>query len=161
MIRTTALAALLVSTALCTSAMAQTPTPPNPPLADSAYWGDEAIWTSQANIHNPMFDGQGRVWFTHTIRPRETAKFCQAGSTHPSAKAFPTTAAGRSLSVILIGKPDGGIRPIALYRAAYRVLSRIKLNRLQRWVVTITGPQIHTIKGRHVSDVARRMVATY
>lgn len=72
---------------------------PNPPLADSAYWGDEAIWTSQANIHNPMFDGQGRVWFTHTIRPRETAKFCQAGSTHPSAKAFPTTAAGRSLSV--------------------------------------------------------------
>ena len=42
MIRTTALAALLVSTALCTSAMAQTPTPPNPPLAEGAFATSDA-----------------------------------------------------------------------------------------------------------------------
>ena len=31
------------------------------PAAPSAYWGDEVIWDSQANAHNPMLDGQGRV----------------------------------------------------------------------------------------------------
>ncbi len=31
-------------------------------FAASAYWGEEAIWDSQANIHNPMFDEKGRVW---------------------------------------------------------------------------------------------------
>ena len=71
----------------------------DPPIADSPYWGEETIWDSQANIHNPMFDGQGRVWFTHRIRPPATPKFCQAGSAHPSAKAFPVNTAGRQLSV--------------------------------------------------------------
>ena len=33
-------------------------------LQPSPYWGDEAIWTSRNNVHNPMFDGQGRVWMT-------------------------------------------------------------------------------------------------
>jgi len=34
----------------------------------SAYWGSEAIWTSKGNVHNPMFDQKGRVWFTTRIR---------------------------------------------------------------------------------------------
>src|SRR5882724_369757 len=32
------------------------------PPAASPYWGDEAIWHSQANVHNPMLDEKGRVW---------------------------------------------------------------------------------------------------
>src|SRR4051812_10388311 len=35
--------------------------------APSAYWGDEPIWHSQANVHNPMFDEKGRVWITSRI----------------------------------------------------------------------------------------------
>src|SRR5687767_15465601 len=34
---------------------------PGPVTAPSPYWGTEAIWTSQANVHNPMFDEKGRV----------------------------------------------------------------------------------------------------
>ena len=45
----------------------QTPGP-GKPLQASPYWGNEAIWDSQANMHNPMFDEKGRVWFTARIR---------------------------------------------------------------------------------------------
>ena len=37
-------------------------------LAPSPYWGDERIWDSQANVHNPMLDQDGRVWLTARIR---------------------------------------------------------------------------------------------
>jgi hypothetical protein len=60
-----------------------------PPLKSSPYWGDEAIWTSRTDVHNPMFDGQGRLWVTARVRPPETPAACRAGSTHPSAKLFP------------------------------------------------------------------------
>ena len=48
-------------------------TPPTSPAmpAPSANWGDEAIWTSRTNVHNPMIDGQGRVWITAAVRPPE------------------------------------------------------------------------------------------
>jgi hypothetical protein len=37
-----------------------------------------------------MMDGEGRVWWTATNRPQwEQPAFCQKGSDHPSAKAFP------------------------------------------------------------------------
>ena len=52
------------------------------PVAPSPYWGDEAIWHSQANVHNPMFDAQGRVWITSRIRPSENPAFCKEGSSH-------------------------------------------------------------------------------
>ena len=55
----------------------------------SAYWGDEAIWTSKNNVHNPMLDGKGRVWMTSAVRPPDNPDFCKEGSTHPSAKLFP------------------------------------------------------------------------
>jgi hypothetical protein len=44
---------------------------PDKPLQASPYWGDEAIWDSQANMHNPMFDQKGRVWVTSVIRPSQ------------------------------------------------------------------------------------------
>lgn len=70
-----------------------------PPHAPSPYWGEEVIWDSQANAHNPMIDHEGRVWYTARVRGPETPAFCQDGSDHPSAKAFPTTRAGRHLAV--------------------------------------------------------------
>ena len=69
------------------------------PLAPSPYWGEEVIWDSKANMHNPMIDRQGRVWFTAAIRARDNPEFCKKGSNHPSAKAFPLNAASRHLSV--------------------------------------------------------------
>ena len=70
-----------------------------PPLQPSPYWGDEAIWDSQANVHNPMLDQDGRVWLTSRVRPNENPAFCKAGSNHPSAQRFPTERAGRHLAV--------------------------------------------------------------
>jgi len=67
--------------------------------APSLYWGDEAIWHSQANVHNPMFDGQGRIWITSRIRPSENPPFCKEGSSHPSAVLFPLKTSGRQLAV--------------------------------------------------------------
>jgi hypothetical protein len=74
---------------------ASAPTMPHP----SPYWGEEPIWTSRNNVHNPMFDGQGRVWITSTVRPPDNPAFCKEGSSHPSAKLFPIANAGRHLAV--------------------------------------------------------------
>lgn len=65
----------------------------------SPYWGDEPIWNSKTNVHNPMFDGQGRVWITATVRPPDNPDFCKEGSDHPSAKIFPVDRAGRHLGM--------------------------------------------------------------
>ena len=67
--------------------------------APSAYFGDEPPWTSKNNVHNAMFDEKGRVWITSTIRPADNPAFCKAGSTHPSAKAFPLNRSGRQLAM--------------------------------------------------------------
>ena len=72
---------------------------PGKPLMPSPYWGDESIWDSQANMHNPMFDDKGRVWFTSVVRPPENPAFCKAGSEHPSAKLFPLERSGRQLAM--------------------------------------------------------------
>ena len=77
-------------------------TPPATPpvmVQPSAYFGTEAPWSSKNNVHNPMFDEQGRVWFTSTIRPNANPDYCRAGSSHPSAKAFPLNNSGRQLAV--------------------------------------------------------------
>jgi hypothetical protein len=55
------------------------------PVMPSAYWGDEVIWNSKTSIHNPMFDEDGRVWFTARVRNAKNPAFCQQGSDHPSA----------------------------------------------------------------------------
>ncbi len=77
-----------------------TPTTNSDPIgAASAYWGEERIWDSKANAHNPMLDQDGRVWYTARIRGPANPDYCREGSDHPSAKLTPTTRAGRHLSV--------------------------------------------------------------
>ncbi len=76
-------------------------TPPtNPKMpASSPYWGDEVIWTSKNNVHNPMLDEKNRLWLTSAVSPFDNPAFCKAGSTHPSAKAFPVNNASRHLQM--------------------------------------------------------------
>jgi hypothetical protein len=68
-------------------------------LGPSPYWGDEAIWNSRGNVHNPMFDERGRVWLTQAVRPPANPDFCREGSDHPSARLFPIQNSGRHLSM--------------------------------------------------------------
>jgi hypothetical protein len=65
----------------------------------SPYWGPDTLWTSKANVHNPMFDERGRVWITSAVRGPENPAFCKEGSSHPSAKLFPLARSGRHLAV--------------------------------------------------------------
>jgi hypothetical protein len=71
----------------------------DPILMPSPYWGNEAIWNSQANAHNPMFDELGRVWFTSRLRPPGNPAFCKAGSDNPSAKLLPLESSGRQAAM--------------------------------------------------------------
>ena len=89
-------------------AVRQIPVPvrdPNTPVASgeprmpSPYWGDEAIWDSRANVHNPMLDHLGRLWLTSRVRAPDNPAFCREGSDHPSALLFPTTRTGRNLAM--------------------------------------------------------------
>lgn len=75
-----------------------TPGQPNP-LQPSPIWGDEAIWDSHTTVHNPMFDEQGRVWYTGRIRASNNPDYCKAGSDLPSAKLTPLATSGRQLGV--------------------------------------------------------------
>jgi len=68
-------------------------------VAPSPTWGEERIWDSKANAHNPMLDARGRVWYTARIRGDDNPAFCKRGSSHPSAKAFPLERSGRQLAV--------------------------------------------------------------
>src|SRR5687767_1601992 len=70
-----------------------------PPAQPSPYFGEEAIWTSQANAHSFAMDRQARVWVAARIRPNLTAAFCRQGSTHPSAVAFPIPQSGRQMQM--------------------------------------------------------------
>lgn len=71
----------------------------DPVIAPSPYWGEERIWDSKANVHNPMLDQDGRVWLTARIRAAGNPDFCQEGSSHPSAELYPKERAGRHLSI--------------------------------------------------------------
>ncbi len=70
-----------------------------PNMAESPNWGDEAIWDSAANVHNPMIDQDGRVWISARVRGRENPDFCREGSDHHSAQLYPTQANGRQLGM--------------------------------------------------------------
>ena len=72
----------------------------DPVVAPSPYWGDQRIWDSRANIHNPMLDQDGRVWLTAQIRAEGNPDFCRQGSDHPSAKLYPKESASRHLAVL-------------------------------------------------------------
>jgi len=87
------------------SRVALTVRDPNTPATNAAmpepspYWGDEVIWTSKNNVHNPMIDHRGRLWLTSTVRPNANPAECKEGSSHPSAKLFPVANAGRHLAM--------------------------------------------------------------
>ncbi len=68
-------------------------------LQPSPYWDREVLWNSKNNVHNPMFDGRGRVWLTSAVRPADNPAYCKEGSTHPSAKLFPIARASRHLQM--------------------------------------------------------------
>jgi len=77
-----------------------TPIAAGPPAgAPSAYWSDTVLWTSKANVHNPMIDEKGRVWITAAVRGPDNPAVCKAGSSHPSAKLFPVARSGRHLAM--------------------------------------------------------------
>ena len=86
---------------------------PNTPFASgqvvqhsSAFWGEEPIWNSKANAHNPMMDGDGRLWLTSRVRPSETTAFCREGSTHPSAMMTPVPLSNRQLAMVDVTTPE-------------------------------------------------------
>ncbi|MCB1844998.1 MAG: hypothetical protein KDI09_18680, partial [Halioglobus sp.] len=78
----------------------------DPVVAASAYWGEERIWNSRANIHNPMLDQDARVWLTARIRADGNPDFCKRGSSHPSARLYPKERASRQLAVFDPGTQD-------------------------------------------------------
>jgi hypothetical protein len=71
-----------------------------PVIGASPYWGEERIWDSKANVHNPMLDQDGRVWLTARIRGPENPEFCREGSDHPSAALYPKETTSRHLAVL-------------------------------------------------------------
>ena len=76
-----------------------TPRPGEGMPAPSTFFGEEVIWTSQTNVHNPMIDHLGRVWLTAAVRGRDNLDFCKEGSDHPSAQIFPVERSYRHLAV--------------------------------------------------------------
>ena len=70
------------------------------PTMPSPYWGNERIWETRVNNHNSMFGKDGRLWLAASVRGADNPAWCKAGSTHPSAKAFPMDRAVRHLAVL-------------------------------------------------------------
>ena len=70
-----------------------------PPLMASPYWGEDVIWDSQSVAHSFAMDRQARVWIAARVRPAETPNFCQEGSSHPSAQAFPIERSNRQMQL--------------------------------------------------------------
>jgi hypothetical protein len=69
-------------------------------LAPSAYFGDEQVWDTQVNAHNPMMDQDGRVYFTAQTRsPKDPPDYCKKDSALHSAQLYP-----------LAGRPDGFVQ---------------------------------------------------
>jgi hypothetical protein len=62
----------------------------NPVLAPSPYWGDEQVWDTQVNAHNPLMDQEGRVYFTAQQRaPHDQPDYCRSQSPLRSAQLYP------------------------------------------------------------------------
>jgi hypothetical protein len=70
------------------------------PLEPSAYWGEQKLWDTRANNHNSMFDKNGRLWLSATVRGLDNPAFCKQGSDHPSAKAFPLEKSARQVAML-------------------------------------------------------------
>ena len=128
------------NTATALHAPVQDPNTPTtnstPPTQPSAYWGNEAIWDSKANAHNPMLDEEGRVWYTAVVRaPDNAPDYCKAESDHPSAKLFPLARSG----------------PPAL-----RLRSEDREVHVHRHVLLDASPAVRRGRERHAVDERRR-----
>ena len=73
-------------------------TPPKMP-SPLGYWGDEVIWHSRSVAHSFAMDSRARVWIAARVRAAETPAFCQPGSSHPSAQAFPIERSNRQVQM--------------------------------------------------------------
>jgi hypothetical protein len=93
----------------------KTPSHKDDPLSPSPYWGEEAIWDGQTSTHNPMYDQNGRVWWTSRVGVADNPEFCKKGSDHPSAKVFPMNTSTRHLAML---DPKSG--KITLIRTCYQ-----------------------------------------
>jgi hypothetical protein len=73
--------------------------PPNPP---SLWWGDAHLWNGPtydpADPHNPMMDGQGRVWLTSKIRGGRAPAWCSDAKLSKYADFYPLSGGGRQAS---------------------------------------------------------------
>jgi hypothetical protein len=76
-----------------------TPSSKENPLGTSQYWGDEAIWDSQASMHSMAMDEKARVWFASRVGVPANPDFCRKGSDHPSARLTPIEQSGRHISM--------------------------------------------------------------
>ena len=70
------------------------------PTMPSPYWDNERIWETRVNNHNSMFGKDGRLWLAASVRGADNPAWCKAGSSYPSAKAFPLERAVRHLAVL-------------------------------------------------------------
>ena len=70
-----------------------------PPKMASPYWGDAVIWHSRSVAHSFAMDSRARVWIAARVRAAETPAFCQPGSSHPSAQAFPIERSNRQVQM--------------------------------------------------------------
>jgi hypothetical protein len=70
------------------------------PAMPSPYWANERIWETRVNNHNSMFGKDGRLWLAASVRGNDNPAWCKAGSSHPSAKAFPLDRAVRHIAVL-------------------------------------------------------------
>jgi hypothetical protein len=71
------------------------------PQRPSLWWGNEHLWANPpydpADPHNPMIDGQGRVWMTSKLRPNQDPTWCNDGKSAYS-DWYPLRNSGRQAS---------------------------------------------------------------
>ena len=79
---------------------------PQMQVEPSYYWGEQLLWgrggpdghENASDPHNPMMDGQGRVWMTSKVRNRPNPDWCREGSSNKFAEYWPIDASGRQAS---------------------------------------------------------------
>jgi hypothetical protein len=70
------------------------------PLEPSAYWGNQKLWDTRANMHNAMFDEKGRLWMAATVRGLDNPAWCKKGSDNPYAKVMPLEKSPRQVAML-------------------------------------------------------------
>ena len=58
----------------------------------------------------------------------------------------------QAVIVALIPKSDGGLRPIALFRTAYRIYAKAHARKVRDWAALLPDAQCNNSKGRWVGD---------